>query len=472
MRWGLIGLSFISLHLLFVFTSLHFAYERNLAEKPTLLLASIELLAGALYLAAIHTIRNKPRDKASLLFIISVGLIVRAALLNSTPALEDDYYRYLWDGAVTANGINPYAYAPDQAMEDTPSSKVPHVLRNLAVESGTVIQRVNHPNLRTIYPPVAQIAFASAYWLQPWSIVAWRLTLFLFDSATLVILIMILRTLGLPLCWVSVYYLNPVLLKEIFNSGHMDVVVLPFVLGAVFLAARRKYEWAAISLAAAMGVKVWPVVFLPIVLRPILGDLRRLLLSLFFFALAGCAMFLPIYIAGLNTESGFIAYGQQWEMNDALFMLFAWMSAFILKVMGITALDGKLVARIVVALMLATWVAWLARKKIGESVELFERCLLVVAAIFLLSPVQFPWYYTWMVPFLAIRPRTSLLLLTALLPLYYLRFHFVARDEASVFDYGIVWLEYIPVWFLLVVEWYRESRGSRISPAIGAFLLL
>jgi hypothetical protein len=457
LRWGLIGLPFIGLHLLFAFCSPHFAYDRDLAEKPALLLVSIEVLAGALYLAAIHVIRNKPRGKASLPFIISVGLIVRVILLNSTPALEDDYYRYLWDGAVAANGINPYAYAPGQTLEDTPSSKVPPVLKELAIESQIVVQRVNHPNLRTIYPPVAQIAFAAAYWLRPWSIVAWRLILLLFDSATLVILIMILRTLGLPLSWTSVYYLNPVLLKEIFNSCHMDVIVLPFVLGAVFLAARRKYEWAAMCLAAAMGAKVWPVVLLPIVLRPILGDLRRLLLSLFLFAVIGCAMFLPVYTSGLDAESGFIAYGHQWEMNDALFMLFVWISKFTLKVMGFSALDGELVARFVVALILAAWIAWLARKKIGESSELFERCVLGIAAIFLLSPVQFPWYYTWIVPFLAVRPRVSLLLLAALLPLYYLRFYFMARGEARLFDYGVVWLEYVPVWFLLAVEWYRGN---------------
>ena len=69
-----------------------------------------------------------------------------------------------------------------------------------------------------------------------------------------------------------------------------------------------------------------------------------------------------------------------------------------------------------------------------------------------------------LVPLLAIRPRLSLLLLTALLPLYYLRFYFVAHERKDLFDYGIVWLEYAPVWCLLIWEW-AASRKRRDCPS-------
>ena len=54
----------------------------------------------------------------------------------------------------------------------------------------------------------------------------------------------------------------------------------------------------------------------------------------------------------------------------------------------------------------------------------------------------------------------SLLLLTALLPLYYLRFYFDARDLVHIHDYGIVRLEFAPVWLLLLWEWLRSGEGS------------
>ncbi|HWQ34981.1 MAG TPA: hypothetical protein VNQ79_19205 [Blastocatellia bacterium] len=65
-------------------------------------------------------------------------------------------------------------------------------------------------------------------------------------------------------------------------------------------------------------------------------------------------------------------------------------------------------------------------------------------------------------PLLALRPRWSLLWLTALLPLYYLRFYFSARSRVAVFDHGIVWLEYVPVWWLLAREWLRAWRGHQV----------
>jgi hypothetical protein len=54
--------------------------------------------------------------------------------------------------------------------------------------------------------------------------------------------------------------------------------------------------------------------------------------------------------------------------------------------------------------------------------------------------------------------------LTLLLPLYYLRYYFRARGMAHIHDQGIVWLEFVPVWLLLIWEWYkaegRKSEGS------------
>jgi hypothetical protein len=452
-QWGGIGLLLGILYLALAAISPNFPYGRNPLEKPILLLVGIEILAGILYLLALSGMREASRDRKLLAWIIVVGAVLRVAMLHSTPMLEDDYYRYLWDGAVVAEGINPYSYAPSAVRETGQGSgTIPSTLRHLAAEAGVVVSRVNHPHLRTIYPPIAQATFALAYRLRPWSIVAWRLVLLLFDCATLVFLILLLRTLGLPVLWLVVYWWNPLLVKEIFNSGHMDVIALPFVLGALLLSIRRKHLSATVSLALAAGVKLWPVVLLPLVVRPLFSKPKRLVTALLLFGLLVGAMVVPVYMGGLDSESGFTAYGRRWEMNDALFMLFVWGAKFALKGVGSHPGYGPTVARGLVLLILAAWIVWVTRRKTGDPVELCDGCMLIVAAVFLLSPTQFPWYYVWLLPLLALRPRPSLLLLTALLPLYYLRFHFSAIDKVGVFDYGIVWLEFVPVWVLLIAE--------------------
>ena len=73
------------------------------------------------------------------------AILLRLAFLPGTPSLSDDVYRYVWDGRVQLAGVNPYRYAPaDPALD--------HV--EYAGRDG-----INHPRLRTVYPPLAQTLF-------------------------------------------------------------------------------------------------------------------------------------------------------------------------------------------------------------------------------------------------------------------------------------------------------------------------
>jgi alpha-1,6-mannosyltransferase len=459
--WGLTAGALLAIHAWVFWLSSEFEYGSPPLSRPLILLVSLEVLAGVIYLAFIAGMRNTPKHGVFFFFIaIVVGLLLRVSMLFSTPIQEDDYYRYLWDGAVLAHGINPYAYAPREIADGTlDDASVSSVLIPLAEESGNVIHRVNHSHLRTIYPPVAQLSFALAYLLKPWNLIAWRLVLLAFDLVTLYLLVLVLRSLNLSVLWSVVYWWNPLLIREIYNSGHMDLIVLPFALVALLLAARGRFLWGTIFLALAVGVKMWPLLLLPVILRPLLRSPGKAILIAFVFIALVALLFIPVYSAGLDPTSGFTAYGRRWEMNDALYMVFVGGSELLLNRTGSDPAYGHLVARGVVVILLAVWTVWCVRKPPEGKIEFYQRSLLVIAGLFLLSPTQFPWYYVWLLPLLAIRPRWSLLLLTALLPLYYLRFHFSAMDRVAIFDNGIVWVEYAPVWGLLLWEWIRSHKG-------------
>ncbi len=431
---------------------------------PVLPLVSLELIAGIIYLWPAMGLAGHSAGGTSLLWIITVGSILRLMMLPSTPILEDDYYRYLWDGGVVAAGENPYRYPPEDILAPSDyNAKVPPSLDRLALESGPILERINHPRLRTIYPPVAQAAFALAHLISPWSILSWRLILTILDMLTFGLLIMILHRIKRPLALSAVYWWNPLLIKEIYNSCHMDVIVLPLILLAVLLAARRRYSWSAATLALATAVKIWPVVLLPLLLRPVLRDRRQLATALLTFFLPLFLLFMPVLQAGMARASGFAAYGEYWEMNDALFMLFSWLVQPLTRAIGVTVGREGLVTRFMVSGLLVAWTIKITfREGALDLSELCRRALLVISALFLLSPTQFPWYYVWVAPFLAIYPRRSLLLLNILLPIYYLRFHFQVLGRVDTFDTGVVWLEYVPVWILLFLEW--RSGRSTVGP--------
>jgi alpha-1,6-mannosyltransferase len=450
------GIGLLATQLLLSRLSSEFVYGRPFVERPIATLVLIKVAAGALFLAAVWAARSMTGGKAAFAWVMVVGLLLRFTMVFSTPMLEDDFYRYFWDGAVVAHGFNPYTHSPGQVMEA--SSSVPEGLKQLAAESGHVISRVNHPNLRTIYPPLTQLVFASAYFLGPWSLVAWRLVLTCFDFITLILLLLILRDLRFSSLLIVVYWWNPIVIKEIFNAAHMDVLVIPFVLVAVYLASRGRETWGAGVMALAAAVKIWPVVLVPAILSPSWKNIRRLAISLSIFILTCTILYAPVFLSDLGQSSGFTAYGKEWEMNDALYMLVLWGVEY-----GLWAFSGdaglkQIITRCIVAVLLMAWITWVCRKRPEQPVDYWDRSLLIVAGVFLLSPTQFPWYYVWMIPFLVIRPRYALLVLSALLPLYYLRFYFQARDQVTLFDNYLVWLEYLPVWIMLLREWAVTRR--------------
>jgi len=454
--WSVSGLALLGAHVALARISAEFAFDGPLEDKPVLALVGLEVVASGIFLLVVWKVWKGPRMKGLLTWIIVVGVALRVCMMFSTPMLEDDYYRYMWDGAVLANGMNPYRHSPGSIADD--SGGIPDRLRALAQEGKGVLENVNHPHLRTIYPPLAQIVFAAAYFLKPWSVLALRLLFLMFDVATLLLLVTALRSLDRSTLWIVIYWWNPLVVKEIFNSVHMDVIALPFAVGAILLACRERYRSAVVSLALAAGAKLWPVVLLPVVLSPLLRSPRRLVSCAALFGLILAAMLLPIFVSGLGEGSGFAAYGRHWEMNDALYMLFLWGVRFILGAIQIDPGMAQIFTRVLVTGILLAWIAWVSRRMTADPAVLWERSLLIVAAVFLLSPTQFPWYYVWVTPFLVIRPRASLLVLNALLFLYYLRFYFDPRNHAGYFDNGIVWLEFVPVWFLIILEWGRGLR--------------
>ena len=451
---GLSGIILLFCFSLIVYISPDFSKSIAEVQQPVLLLVAILVFSGAVYLFAIFKTPRTNLKKNQLIWVIGIGIILRVLMLFSAPILEDDYYRYLWDGAVTANGINPYEYSPEEVLGGT---GIPTELSELAEESGEIIHGINHPEVRTIYPPIAQAFFALSYWLDSWSLISWKLILIVFDLATLSLIFNALGILKLPSSYLIIYWWNPLLLKEIFNSAHLDVLVFPFVLSAIIMASQNRYIRSTVTLIIGMGIKLWPVFLLPILLRPIISKPKELLSALVVAVISIGVLFLPIYLSGLDNSSGFIAYGQSWQNNDSAFRILIYISELSLDLLHYETFHKYTVARFLAIALIAIWIAYITLGKTFKNEDLFKKSLLIIAFVFLISPTQFPWYYTWLIPFLAIKPRFSLLLLTALLPMYYLRYYFEPRGEIEIFTDLIVWVEFVPVWILLIWEW-RKNR--------------
>ncbi len=399
-RWLVAGTTLVILNLALLVISRAFEYSTPVAGRPLVLLTGLMVAGGVVYLAAVWRRRSLMDSGGNLLcWIIIVGLAMRLAMFFSLPMMEDDWYRYLWDGAVTARGLNPFERAPESVrLAAAPSTAPDSAYATLASDAGNVLARINHPHLKTIYPIVAQAAFGLAHLLAPWSINGLRAVYLLCDLASLLLLISLRRRLGLPAAMVALWWWNPLLIKEIFNSAHMDILLVPLLLGAVLAVTGRRLLAASLLLALAVGVKVWPVVLLPLILRSRGARWKQTGAALLLFMLVCVLLYFPLAGRLGASTSGFEAYFSGWEMNDGLFMLPLWLW----RGLAGGSQWAELAARVTVGVALVAWVLWLCRFPWDNPGQLASRCLYAVAALFMLSPTQFPWYYTWLLPVLGL----------------------------------------------------------------------
>lgn len=450
--WAAAGLSLVAIHVVMLAISPRFAYgQLPVLQRPTGLLVTLMMLAGAVYLMAIWLLPMPAKpSRGWWVWIVLVGVTMRALMFPSTPMLETDYYRYLWDGAVLAQGSNPYTHAPEAIL----AGDAPQRLVELRQRAGVVLERVNYPWLTTIYPPTAQAGFALSHLIAPWRIEGLRIAWFGCDVITYGLLIVLLRHLALPASAALIYWWNPLLIKEGYNTAHMELMVLPFVVAALWLAVRCGLIASGIALALAVGAKLWPVLLLPALLRQQGRSPRVIGMAAGAFAVLSALLVLPMLLSGFREDAGMRAYGSYWQVNATIYQGFYWLGDWVAPNFPHQA------ARLLVGVVLLSWTGWLVRRPAPDGRAVCERALWTTAALFLLSPTQFPWYWLWMLPMLAIRPSPGLLVLTATLPMYYLRFPMRELGYTAWFNHGVVWVQFAPTFVLLTWEAWRRLRTT------------
>ncbi|MEM7639255.1 MAG: hypothetical protein AAF269_09335 [Pseudomonadota bacterium] len=439
-----------------------FPYGKTIAEMPVLAYIAVALIAGAVWFSLPFQIKAASTRNSSLALILVIGLVARGAMFFSTPILEDDSYRYLWDGAVTARGIDPYQYAPSEAGSDLLFEPVETeqidpdlaVLKTLAADHPEIHERINYPYVSTIYPALTQAAFALAHVVDPFGLTGWRLVLLLADLVTFVLLLRLLKSYQRASVWASLYWWNPVVILQGFGAGHMDILVLPFLLGALLLARQHRPGWASLALAGAAGVKLWPILLFPLIARPYLFQLQRLIwISALIIGATG-VLLAPQLLHAIQPEAGLNAYASDWRTHAFLFAL---LEDVLLSQMA----EPGQAARLLVAVTVIGLTGFLSLRYAQVTTHLPALMTAVIASLIFLSPTGYPWYLIWLAPFLALVPAAGLRCLVLLAPLYWLRFQM--GDADPIYQWIIV-----PIAFgLPLAVLAHEFRQKEPRDAIG-----
>jgi alpha-1,6-mannosyltransferase len=296
--------------------------------------------------------------------VLAVGITCRLILLPTAPSLSTDAYRYVWDARVASAGVDPYVLPPT----------APELA---GLRDADIYSRLNHTTWRTVYPPVAEAVFRAVYRIAPDSVLAMKIALGLAELAGLAGLVLWLRTLGLPLGRLTIYAWNPLVLVEIWGSGHVDAIVLLTIVAAGLASARGRDGLAAICLGLGTLVKLYPAVLLLL-----LPGLRRPGIL---------ALFAAVILAGTLVPGG----PGRWPVGS--------IGRYVADEYFNPGLVRSFVNEPVLALTATVaWVLVVAALKGARSMA--TQAVPMVAGVIVLAPNVFPWYAVWLVPFLTTMP--------------------------------------------------------------------
>jgi len=472
-RVEVLGVILTGLFLILSGLSHQFVYGQGHLERPILAVVAWLLAAFLIYGMAVWIVLRRPQA-VRLSTVLLFAVLFRLMLLGSNVIQEDDLYRYVWDGQVSLQGVSPYRYAPTEA--GTPPSGVADgsaeersprpadipvelaALRDVASSHPGIVTRVNHPGVPTIYPPVAQAVFALTQWAVPWSLRGVRVMSVVFDGLCVLLVIAILRQLALPLSRVLIYAWSPLVLKEFANSGHMDTIAMTMVLLSLLLLLRRRWSWAGATLALAVASKYYPLVLAPVIGQRVWQERRGVFhrwAVAFLGTLALC--FAPLIGDELRVFRGLGIYAGTWELNAGLFGV---VQNFARIVAGDVA---PYATRLLLSGLIIAALVWSLRRPpaVRDDIGLLARCVFVIGVLFLLSPVQTPWYLCWLVPLLCVVPSRAWLLLSGLILCYYLGFfveYHYPEPQRSIFWNAVKALEYAPFFGLVLWQWVRQRQ--------------
>lgn len=238
--------------LLFIFSNIYLAYfvERNQFE---ILIITYSLAFFSFY----YLYKNNSNAKA--LFVLAI--VVKLLFLFAFPVLSNDFYRFIWDGQMSLNGINPFLHIPNQFQQI-------HLIPN----GQELIEGMGNLNAShySIYPSTKQIIFYISSFLAQDNLLLNLLFLKAFillaDLGVFYFGIKILIHLKINIRAIFLIFLNPFVIMETIGNVHFEGVMICFLLMSIYYLFIQRYILSAFLLAIGVMAKLIPLLYLPLIL--------------------------------------------------------------------------------------------------------------------------------------------------------------------------------------------------------------
>ncbi len=432
----------ILLGVLFIFSTSFLGFIPDQSDFN--LIASGYLLGFAIYFIAL----NIDFRGNELNWMIGLAIFARLILTFSFPNFSDDIYRFIWDGQLISNGLNPFEVFPKDALD-----------QGLEGISHELYEQLNSQEYYTIYPPVSQaIFFLSTCFSDSWQVSSIIMKVFMlaFEIGSIVCLIKILAHLELPKKNILIYALNPLIIIEIMGNLHFEGAMIFFLLAAYYLLLKSKFTLSGVLFGLAVCSKLLPLLFLPSLFRRISPSVestfwKKLITYYFVVGATILVCFLPLLSETffLNFANSLDLYFRKFEFNASIY--------YLLRAIGDQIAGYNLIAWFgpILGILSLSFILGIAFFKQKESLQKWPDTLLITIVVYLLfTTTVHPWYLSLPIVLCCLTSFRFPIIWSALICLTYFNY---AGDEYHE-HLWLVAIEYGVLFGLLVYEVYFGKR--------------
>ncbi len=411
-------------------------------------LCSLYTIAFACFLF----IKNKVNDAGLLL---GTGIFFRLLLLVALPHFSQDFYRFIWDGRLLQQGINPYNFLPVELMQQP--SFVLAQKEVLFREMGN-LSATHYSN----YPPVNQVLFwlgttiGGSSVLGP--VLVFKIIIILADIGIYIYGRKILLLMGKPLNSIYLYFLNPLIIVELSGNLHFEGVMVFFLLTAIYFYLKNKTSFAGLVYAISVAVKLVPLILLPAYLRS--AKQKKIFL---YYAITGVAtllLFAAFYSPALLSHYAetISLWFVNFEFNASIYYLVRAGGYYILgyNIIGIAG-----IALSATSFLIIIFIA--LKQKTVDPEKLFGAMLLGLTTYFLFSTTVHPWYIITPLALSIFTRYRFVLSWSFFIILSYNAYSVIPVKENSV----LLFVEYLPVFGILFWELFKRKKIILIKQQPG-----
>ena len=417
---------------------LYIIWAYNLARfEHSKLLLIYSVLFGSYY----FIVKNQKIKESWLSYL---AVLFRLLFLVAIPNLSQDFYRFVWDGRLILEGLNPYLHTPNELMESS-IGLFPQM--NTLYEGMGALSAKHYSN----YPPVHQMPFIIAAFISKHSIlgsiVVLRLILISADLGILVFGKKLLKKLNKPTRTMYWFILNPLVIIELTGNLHFEGLMLCLFIMSLYFIHSKKWHMAAVVMALSIAVKLVPVLSLPLFLNK-LGWKK----SVLFYSVTAAVfiiLFIPFFSFGLleNFSATIGLWFSNFEFNASVYYF---LKGTLENINGVSVINSM---GIIVACVVTLQTSYLLLKKRKETSQIILMILWILSGYYFISTTVHPWYIISLL-LLSVFTNYKFVLVWS----YTLILSYIAYNEFSVEECNsILIIEYTPVILMLGWELYSKK---------------